>query len=334
MKRRFMINFFKGLLFVLLLFAGLKISVKLLYPSNLIVRIWDGFYSLKRESLDLLVTGSSHAFSTFDPSIILEETGMENYILASHSQNPVQTYYNVKEALHYQHPKAIIMEAFMIDNSNNWRDGATYDRDWRKESNIDSMRFGPTKLEAVMEQYEKANWSYALLPLARCHDNWADIKNICSNLNFYTKGIRDFSPFSPSLTSMSAETMEKYAQADYNPSEWVISPTNELHFRKLAQLCREEDITLYLVMAPMYDVYIRSINYDSRNSQLAALAESEGVYYLDCNLRYDEIGLTAQDFEDEFISFIHLNSTGAEKVTRFVMKELWGQEKNSFGGTN
>lgn len=128
--------------------------------------------------------------------------------------------------------------------------------------------------------------------------------------------------------------MEKFAQANYNPSEWVISATNELHFRKLAQLCREEGITLYLVMAPMYDVYIRSINYDSRNSQIAALAESEGVYYLDCNLRYDEIGLTAQDFEDEYISFIHLNSTGAEKVTRFVMKELWGQEKNSFGGTN
>lgn len=81
------VNFFKGLLFVLLLFAGLKISVKLLYPSNLIVRIWDGFYSLKRESLDLLVTGSSHAFSTFDPSIILEETGMENYILASQSDH-------------------------------------------------------------------------------------------------------------------------------------------------------------------------------------------------------------------------------------------------------
>lgn len=334
MKRRFLINFFKGFLFVLLLFAGLKISVKLLYSPNLIVRIWDGFYSLKKGSVDLLVVGSSHAFATFDPSVILEETGMENYILASNSQNPVQTYYNVKEALHYQHPKAIIMEAFGIDNNNNWRyGGATNDRDWRKECNIDGMRFGPTKLKAVMEQYEKTNWSYALLPLARCHDNWA-YNNISSNLTFYTKGIRDFSPFSPSLTSMSAETMEKYAQADYNPSEWVISATNELHFRKLAQLCREEGITLYLVMAPMYDVYIRSINYDSRNSQIAALAESEGVYYLDCNLRYDEIGLTAQDFEDAFISFLHLNSSGAEKVTRFVMKELWGQEKNSFGGNN
>lgn len=334
MKRRFLINISKGLIFVLLFFAALKISCMLLYPSNLIVRIWSGFYSLKRETVDLLVVGSSHAYATFDPSVISDETGMESYILASNSQNPVQTYYNVKEALHYQHPKVIIMEAFGIDNNNNWRYGATYDRDWKKESNIDGMRFGLTKLEAIMEQYEKDNWSYALLSLARCHDNWADVGTIGGNLAFFTKDIRDFSSFHPSQTSMSEETMEKYAQAGYNPSGWVISATNELHFRKLAQLCREEDITLYLVMAPMYDVYIRSINYDSWNSQITALAESEGVCYLDCNLRYDEIGLTAQDFEDAFNGYHHLNCTGAEKVTRFVMKEFWGQGNSKFGGTN
>lgn len=316
-------RFIKGLLFVLLFFAGLRISVVLLYPVSSIVRTWSGFYSLKRGSVDLLVVGSSHAYATFDPSVIYDETGMESYILASNSQNSVQTYFNVKEALHYQHPQVIIMEAFGIDNNTNWRNGDNYDRDWKKESNIDGMRFGLTKLEAVMEQYEKDNWSYALLSLARCHDNWADIETIGSNLAFYTKGIREISSFHPSQTSMSAETMAEYAQAGYNPSEWVISITNELHFRKLAQLCREEGITLYLVMAPMYDVYIQSINYDSWNSQVAALAESEGVYYLDCNLRYDEIGLTAQDFEDMFSSYHHLNSTGAEKVTRFVMEKLW-----------
>lgn len=334
MKRRFIKRFIKGLLFVMLFFVSLKISVMLLYPSNLIVRTWSGFYSLKRGTVDLLVVGSSHAYASFDPSVILDETGMESYILASNSQNPVQAYYNVKEALHYQHPKVIIMEAFGIDNNNNWRYGDTYDRDWKKESNIDGMRFGLTKLEAIMEQYEKDNWSYALLPLARCHDNWANIETIGSNLVFYTKGIHEFSPFHPSQTYMATDTMEEYAKAGYNPSEWVISGTNKLHFRKLAQLCREEGITLYLVMAPMYDEYIRSINYDSWNSQVAALAESEGVCYLDCNLCYNEIGLTAQDFENVYSSYHHLNSIGAEKVTRFVTKELWGQEKNNFGGTN
>lgn len=324
MRERFPKNFLKGLLFAVFFFVGLKAAVLLLYPSNIIIRTWSHFYTLKRGTVDLLVVGSSHAYASFNPSVIASETGMNSYILASNSQNTVQTYFNVKEALHYQHPEVIILEAFSLDDNNNWRYGANYDRDWKKEANIDGMRFGWTKLEAVMEQYEKANWGYALLPIARNHGNWEDITAIGSNLLFYTKGIREFSSFHPSQTSMSAETMELYAQADYNPAERVISETNKLHFRKLAQLCRDEGITLYVVMAPMYDVYIRSINYDSWTGQIAELAESEGVYYLDCNLRYDEIGLTARDFEDAFNSYHHLNGSGAEKVTRFVAETLWG----------
>lgn len=126
---------------------------------------------------------------------------------------------------------------------------------------------------------------------------------------------------------MSEETAQRYAEAEYNPSEWVISKANERYFHKLAQLCQKEGIPFYVVMAPMYDVYIRSINYDSQMKQVSALAESEGVYYLDCNLYYDEIGLSAGDFEDAFNGYHHLNGTGAEKVTQFVMETLFGHAK-------
>lgn len=317
----------KAVLFFALFLVSLKAAVLLLYPPNTITRTWHRFYTLKKGEVDMLVVGSSHAYSTFDPSVISRTTGMDSYILASNSQNTVQSYFNVKEALHYQQPEAIILEAFSLDNNNNWRYGETPDRDWKKEANIDGMRFGLTKLEAVMEQYESDNWSYALLPLARCHGNWTDVESVGSNLAFYTGGIREYSSFHPSETAMSAETAEQYAQAGYNPTEWLISETNILHFRKLAQLCREEGISLYVVMAPMYDVYISSINYDSQTGKIAELAESEGVFYLDCNLHYDEIGLTYQDFEDAFNGYHHLNGEGAEKVTRFVMEALYGEEE-------
>lgn len=317
----------KWLLFVLLLFAGLKASVLLLYPSNAIFRTWQKFYALKKGEAELLVLGNSHAYATFDPAVISETTGMSSYILASNAQNTVQAYYNMKEALHYQHPKAVILEAFSLNNNDNWRYGDTPDRDWKKDANIDGMRFGLTKLEAVKEQYWRENWSYALLPLARCHSNWENITTIGSNVVFYAKGIGEYSSFHPSISSMSEETAARYAQAEYNPMEWVISQSNELHFHRLAQLCKEEGIPFYVVMAPMYDVYIRSINYDSCTEQIAALAESEDVYYLDCNLHYDEIGLTAQDFEDGYSSYHHLNGAGAGKVTRFVMEKLYGQQE-------
>ena len=92
---------------------------------------------------------------------------------------------------------------------------------------------------------------------------------------------------------------------------------------KLAQLCRDEDITLYLVMAPMYDGYIRSINYKDWKGKMEDLADSEAISYIDCNVFYDEIGLTSRDFEDAYMGFHHLNRDGADKVTRFVFSKIF-----------
>lgn len=317
----------KWMLFVIFFFTGLETAVVLLYPSNAGFRSWKGFYALEKGEAELLVVGSSHAYSTFDPAVISGMTGMRSYILSANSLNTVQAYYNVKEALRYQRPKAIILEASSLDNNDNWRNSATPDRDWKKESNIDGMRFGTVKLEAVKEQYWPENWCYAMNPVVRCHSNWENITTIGSNLAFYTGDIQGYTSFQPSVSSMSEETAAQYAEAPYNPEEWVISETNEYYFHELAQLCRKEEIPLYLVMAPMYDVYIHSIYYDSWKGKIEALAESEEVYYLDCNESYNEIGLTAEDFEDLFSNIHHLNAAGAEKVTRFVMGTLYGQEK-------
>lgn len=326
LRGRNLLILLKWVLFILLFFCIQLMAVRMLYPSNVGTRAWQRFYRLKKGEAELLVLGSSHAYSTFDPAVIQEIAGMNSYILASNSRTVVQAYFNLKEALRYQHPEAVILEASSLDDNNNWRYGVTPDRDWKKEANIDGMRFGLTKLEAVKEQYLQENWSYALFPIVRCHDNWEDIATVGSNLAFWSGGIWNFSSFHPSVTSMSEETAALYAQAEYNPGEFVISETNADHFHKLARLCREEEIPLYVVMAPMYDEYIRSVNYDSWAEKITALAESEGVYYLDCNRHYDEIGLEAIDFEDAFNGWHHLNGTGAAKVSRFVMEKLQVQE--------
>ncbi len=320
-RRKYHVKF---VLFSALLFAALQAAVLLLYPSNAIFRTWKCFYSLEKDKIDILIVGNSHAYASFDPNVIREMTGKDSYILSSNSQTVVQAYFNVKEALHYQHPDILLLEAFALDENDNFRYGtATPDRDWKKESNIDGMRFGLTKLEAIAAQYFPENWSYALLPITRCHSNWADIETIGSNLFFYTGGIRQYSSFHPSETKMTEETKSLYDTAGYNPGEKVISDVNLLYFHKLAQLCREEQITLFLVMAPMYDGYIRSINYEDWKGKLEDLAEGENISYIDCNVSYDEIGLISRDFEDAYLSFQHLNKDGADKVTRFVFSKIY-----------
>lgn len=321
----------KTVVFLLLIvpfFIGMEHVCDLLYPSNDITRNWQSFYALDENSVDLLVVGSSHAYSSFNRQIFEETLGLRTYILASNSQNVTQTYFNVKEALKYQKPKVILLEAFSINSNSNWQtnNSEVFDRDWKKESNIDGMRMGLTKVEAVMAQYTPQNWAYALFRICRCHQNWKDAAQIQNNADFLREGVKNYEPFRPSQTEMSNEVMHKYEKKKASNRKYEISEVNQKYFRKLAELCRDNQIELYVVMAPMYDVWIEKTNYSSKYEKISTLVQSEGVAYLDCNLEYNKIGLSSKDFEDAYSSFHHLNVRGAEKVSRFVAHR-WADEK-------
>lgn len=313
-----------SILFFLVIAGSMEMIAELLYPQNDIVHNWQSFYSLEKNSLDILIVGSSHAYSSFNPEILRENLNQRAYILASNSQNVTQTYFNVKEALKYQKPKIIILETFGINNNNNWQgeNEETPDRDWKKEANIDGMKLGIVKLEAIREQYLPQNWAYALFKIARCHGNWKDTAQFMSNWEFRKNGAYQYDSFRPSQSVMSEETIKKYRKKKEDHSEYRICEENERYYHKLAELCKENDIELYMIMAPMYEGYIEKINYESRYEKILALAQSEGLEYLDCNKVYHEIGLDETDFEDAYNSYHHLNRQGADKVTDYVGKVL------------
>lgn len=314
------------------LFRGMSRVSELLYPPNDIMKNWQSFYAQEKNSIDVLIVGSSHAYSSFDPRIFQEILDKNTYILATNSQTVTQTYYNVKEALKYQRPQIIILEAFSIDDNSNWqnggRDDADFDKNWKKESNIDGMKPGLVKLEAICNQYTAGNWFYAGCRLIRCHQNWKDANLIRSNYKYLQNGVYSFECFRTSVSHMSPKVMKQYEDMDFNETPYTISDENEKHFHMLAKLCRENDIQLYVVMAPMYDGYIEKINYNSQYESVNALVSSEQIPYLDCNTVYEEIGMIPDDFEDAFSDVIHLNAQGAEKISRYVAKKIveWNQE--------
>lgn len=300
----------------------------LLYPTNGIIRNWKAFYAQDENSIDLLIVGSSHAYSSFNIDMF-SETGERAYILASNSQTVTQAYYNVQEALRYQKPNKIILEAFSFNENSNWQNDEyeTYDKDWKKESNIDGMHFGWVKVEAILNQYNWKNWPYAFFRICRSHHNWKNANQIQTNYHFTRVRAKVWNPFRPNKTQMSQETVYKYQKMKKDETDFVISDVNIEHFHKLAELCREKDIRLIVVMAPMYDGYIDKINYESQYEAILSLANEESVEYIDCNYAYDEIGMKSSDFEDAYSSIHHMNEQGAEKVSRYIIGRIADYEK-------
>lgn len=166
------------------------------------------------------------------------------------------------------------------------------------------------------------HWLYAFTRIARTHSNWKNLALIKGNWDFWRYSAKGFSGFRPSRTKMSEETKKKYEDMERNDSEFAISEVNMEYFHKLSGLCRENGIRLLVVMAPMYDGYINKINYGSRYKAVQELVQSEGVEYIDCNMRYDEIGLVAEDFEDAFSGIVHMNGDGARKVSLYVAERM------------
>ena len=74
--------------------------------------IMDGFYDEPKNSIDVLVLGSSNAYTAIIPNVIYNEYGITSYVLGSSVQRMWISYYYLEEALKYQKPKVVALEVF------------------------------------------------------------------------------------------------------------------------------------------------------------------------------------------------------------------------------
>lgn len=317
------IFFVKITVFLIIFIIGIQFTEKYMYPANGTTRNWDSFYALERNTIDCLIIGSSHAYSSFNTDILFQETGENAYILASNSQTVIQSYYNLKEVLKYQSPKKVILEAYSIASNDNWKSSG--DKDWKKESNIDGMRFGLNKVTSIINQYDKENWIYAGCTFFRVHNNWKSPSYILDNFNFYKASKKFFSPFRPSTTSMAKKTQLEYKKMKEKSGEFQVGTLNKEYFHRLARLCRDHNIELYVIMAPWYKGYIEKVNYKSRYDLIEELTKEEDVVYIDGNMAYDIMELFPEHFEDAFSGICHLNEKGANIFTEYIIRneEIW-----------
>jgi len=153
--------------------------------------------------------GNSHAYCTFIPKIVEDKTSKTAYNAAMPSQVLDLAWYNLEYMLQRQSPEIIVLEAFAFQKPS--------ERDVFNDSNIDSMRFGKTKLTAIFDIYKSfTNRMELLFKIYRHHGNWTKFELVKENFlsvvnnieipNGYieSKGFYDLD------SVMSSETSDKY----------------------------------------------------------------------------------------------------------------------------
>ena len=132
---------------------------------------YEGFYNMKKESVDVLIMGTSQAAAGFNPQDLYNARQIRSYNLASSAQPVWLTYYWLKEALNYQKPSVVVFDCNYMFSDRIYEDSC--------RRALDYMRWGRTKTEAVRavveyDIYADENMLSYVFPFFRFHERWKE----------------------------------------------------------------------------------------------------------------------------------------------------------------
>ena len=265
------------------------------------------FYDIRKDSIDVLFLGSSVVVNAFSPQEMYDAYHIRSYNLGSEQQSVFLSYYWLKEALRFQHPKVVVLDSMFIFPQHpncpiNTTEGLT-------RKCLDPMRWSTVKIDAINALCEldetQTKRSYYLL-IERFHDRWKDLRE------------GDFVPSEVSVSPLKGfYAKEAYGPDSFTPFESkdksVLADPHSLNYEyceKIADLCAENGITLLLVSLPG-----KGMN-DEKNNTLVKLAEKKGIEYINFCEKENYEKLNCELPRENTI--IHANVWGATKESLYI----------------
>lgn len=292
-------------LLFLVLFAGVSHVLQrksLVEPWNMTTKI-AGFYNEPEQEFEVLFFGSSHAYASFQPLTLYQETGIKSYVFATQKQPIWATYHYMVEAFKTQQPALAVVEVNMIPDQNQYLDEGT------NHSYLDDLPFSRNKLELIWATAPEGERAPYVVPFIKYHTRWEEMG--WSDLTYRASTQRD-----PLRGYVLLPDTDKVPEQDdlSQVTASTIPEKNRFYLEQIVELCAEKGIELWLVKAPS------NPRADQQAGILAveAWTKANGIVFDDFNRSVDEIGLDATVFYDQN----HLDGTGAERFTRWFAKLL------------
>lgn len=266
------------------------------------------------EHWDVVFFGTSQSYCTFNPAVF-DEYDLKTYNRGRQQQTMDYTYYYVKDALDAADIDVVVLELFgMFYDEGDERFGSESIR----ESSLGDFRYSSVKVEALQDCVpQELHFGY-LFPLDKYHTNW-EKWNFTSGETLYN------SLFSPYYTEDSERGYIQWSAANWF---WIEDPNlytncyeevykeNLRYLDMIYDLCKEADAKLVLVKGPLpaFDTMF------GKSNTIAAWAQLKGIDFINYMNIPEELAL--DEFTDSVDGGTHLNTSGAEKVSRHLAEYL------------
>lgn len=260
------------------------------------------FYELEKDTVDVLVLGSSHAFMSFNTGVLWREHGISSYVLSASAQPMWNSYYYLKEALKTQTPKLIVLEGYRVIEEDEYTSArfairSTYGLKWSRNK-IDAIK-------ASVPQGERLGF---VLGYTQYHDRYTELSEEDFTLRKKAEKYEAWKGFEWGLRTTPVENADVSECIEYID----LMEKTEKYYRAIMELAQEHNIPIMVVIAP----YTNMPQQDQKMYNSAQkIAEEYQVPFLNYNMIDLDIDYT-RDMYDES----HLNGRGSCKFT-----SKWGE---------
>lgn len=263
------------------------------------------FYSLPKNSIDLLCIGSSQIMNGFVAGEFYKNYGITAYGLGTCSQPVYAAYHWLLEMEKYQSPKMILLEISRLYGNNVH---ANYVKAFTEMKNTSPIKFKALKgLDLTTEEFISF---------------YSDVYTFHDRFNELTKDDYTYLIGGNRQTYLGAALSERLFDEyelegedfsfDEGGSATELSIDQNIeYFEKIVSYCKEKEIELVLFKTTKIDWTA------GHHTGVMELARQHGIPFIDLNLSeaVEEIGF---DFEKDFIDPEHYNYYGAVKATKYI----------------
>lgn len=287
-----------------IIFFSLFFLQKLLVPkyaSEIVEGAMIREYYQEEKNHDLIFIGDCEVYENFSPQILWDDYGINSYIRGSAQQLIWQSYYILEDTLRYEIPKVVIfnVQSMQFDRP----DKEAYNR-----MTIEGMKWSSSKIKAIKASMtEKESYLDYIFPILRYHSRWSEVT--MEDLEYMFDSPQVFhNGYYMRVDRKPVENVpEGKPLANYNFGE-----IDYEYLGKMTRLCKVNNIALVLIKAPSLYPYW----YEQWENQIKDYAEENDLLYINFLEQAQEIGI---DYEtDTYDGGLHMNLSGAEKITRYL----------------
>ncbi len=285
---------------VIMYFASRLLCFKTMHGSSQCL----GMYAQPKNTVDVVMLGTSHMHCDVNPAILWEDEGIASYVFSAAEQPLWITYYYLIEFCKYQDPKLVVLDLYAPAR---YKD--KFAPEWIGE-NLYNIRFSMNKLKMIASSctWEQANEYFP--SFFGYHDRYKELSKEDLDMMIPSADDADFKGFVPYFSAI--EGMEPTLDVTEKGN---ITPKSEIYLRKIIEYTKENGIDLYLVVNP----YPTTAEEEEIYNRIHSIANAEGVLFRSTNFDSLDMGL---DFDKDYNDVSHLNYSGSCKYSHFLAANL------------